>query len=456
MKINWVYDFYGIDTLPNSYNFNKIKSKLGNRDLNPINDDVKNLGGHGDLETCDIINHIDGNEFPTYSLKDLNSDFIDPKKEMFIYPIKINNLLIEAYHGKLFLFDYISEKIKIKKDKKNLYFLIEYLWEGEFFPQYFYTLYFELTLHKIPKQNVIFLTNTKNIKKLHDNFVNKNNIKEKIIVVHGNACMNGKYQDYKNNTSTFVKESFLENITKRESKALILNIRLRAHRVCLLTLLAGSNLLSQTKTSFDLDLNLYKDWDDMIEYWMQVRKPFSDWKYLKKFKKGFKPLSDIYKISLDFSDLDSVIGLGYETRSLYETTYFSLVTETLFFEESEFVSEKTFKPISQLHPFVILGSPNSLKYLHEYGFKTFSDFWDESYDTELDDTKRFIKVWELTESLINKSHDEWVTLLEKMKDILIYNRNLFIDLNKNISVPIQSNLINIFNNESLQANNRLF
>ena len=47
-------------------------------------------------------------------------------------------------------------------------------------------------------------------------------------------------------------------------------------------------------------------------------------------------------------------------------------------------------------------------------------------------------------------------LLEKMKDILIYNKNLFIDLNKNLSVPIQSNLIKIFNNEHLQANNRLF
>ena len=456
MKINWVYDFYGLDTIPNSYNFNRIKNKLGNRDINPIHDEIKNLGGMGDLETSDIENHLNGTKVATYSLEDLNSDFLKPKDEMFIYPIKLNNLLIDAYLGKISLFENISNRIKIKKDKKNLYFLIEYLWEGEFYPQYFYTLYFELTLHKIPKQNVIFVCNTKNINQLHETFLNKNNFKDKIHVFHGNACMNGKYQDYINNNSTFVNNSFLEKITKRESKALILNRRLRAHRVCLLTLLAGSDLLSKTKSSFDLDLNLYKEWDDMMEHWMQTRNPFSNFKYIKKFRKGFKPLSDINKILLDYSDLDNVIGLGYETPSLYENTYFSLVTETLFFEQSEFVSEKTFKPISQLHPFIILGSPHSLKYLREYGFKTFNNFWDESYDEEVDDTVRFIKVWELLESLLNKSDDDWIELLESMKDILIYNRNLFITLNKNLPKTITNNLKKIFENEPLQANQRLF
>ena len=60
------------------------------------------------------------------------------------------------------------------------------------------------------------------------------------------------------------------------------------------------------------------------------------------------------------------------------------------------------------------------------------------------------------EKVMNEAEITPLYILEKMKDILIYNRNLFIDLNKNLSVPIQSNLINIFNNESLQANNRLF
>ena len=61
--------------------------------------------------------------------------------------------------------------------------MIEYLWEGEFYPQFFYTLYFELTEHKIPKENVLLVTNTKNIKELHDDFILKNNFKDKIKVL---------------------------------------------------------------------------------------------------------------------------------------------------------------------------------------------------------------------------------------------------------------------------------
>ena len=456
MKINWVYDFIGSDTLPNSFDYETIRTKLGNRDLNPINDDIKNLGGYGSLATSDIVNQVNGNVVSTHSLIDLDESHLKNSSDIFIYPIKINDLLINLYYGKTTLLSNISEKIKIKKQKKNLYFLIEYLWEGEFYPQFFYTLYFELTEHKIPKENVLLVTNTKNIKELHDNFILKNNFKDKIKVLHANACMNGKYQDYINNNNTFVNDSILDVVSKRKNKTLILNRRLRAHRMCFLTLLANEDLLSETATSFDLDLNLYKEWDEMMEYWMQVREPFNDFKYIKKFRKGFTPLSKVNKQILDYDNIDGVIGLGHETPSLYKDTYFSIVTETLFFEESEFVSEKTFKPISQLHPFVVLGSPNTLSYLHEYGFKTFSKWWDESYDTELDNTKRFIKVWEVSKSLIEKSDEEWIEMLKEMKEILIYNRNLFLQINKSLTSTINDNIKKIFNNESLQANNRLF
>ena len=182
----------------------------------------------------------------------------------------------------------------------------------------------------------------------------------------------------------------------------------------------------------------------------KVREPFNDFKYIKKFRKGFTPLSKVNKQILDYDNIDGVIGLGHETPSLYKDTYFSIVTETLFFEESEFVSEKTFKPISQLHPFVVLGSPNTLSYFYEYGFKTFSKWWDESYDTELDNTKRFIKVWEVSKSLIEKSDEEWIEMLKEMKEILIYNRNLFLQINKSLTSTINDNIKKIFNNESLQ------
>ena len=69
-----------------------------------------------------------------------------------------------------------------------------------------------------------------------------------------------------------------------------------------------------------------------------------------------------------------------------------LVTETVATGRRQHLTEKTFKPIALKMPFVIVGTQGSLKYLRSYGFKTFSDLWDESYDDEIDDDLRIAKI----------------------------------------------------------------
>ena len=65
---------------------------------------------------------------------------------------------------------------------------------------------------------------------------------------------------------------------------------------------------------------------------------------------------------------------------------FWLVTETVNYAADKyyghvFLTEKTFKPIILKMGFLIAGCKGSLKKLRNLGFKTFSDYWDESYDT---------------------------------------------------------------------------
>jgi hypothetical protein len=98
----------------------------------------------------------------------------------------------------------------------------------------------------------------------------------------------------------------------------------------------------------------------------------------------------------------------YITRILndvYQDTWVSLITESSYFdyEHSVFISEKTFKPIACMQPFIIVGSKHTLKYLRKLGYQTFDGFIDESYD-DCDDDTRF--------SAIIKS-------LEKIKQIEI-------------------------------------
>jgi hypothetical protein len=56
-------------------------------------------------------------------------------------------------------------------------------------------------------------------------------------------------------------------------------------------------------------------------------------------------------------------------------------TETVYFGRRTHITEKTFKAIALEMPFVLVAPAGSLAYLREYGFKTFTDIFDESYDT---------------------------------------------------------------------------
>jgi hypothetical protein len=79
-------------------------------------------------------------------------------------------------------------------------------------------------------------------------------------------------------------------------------------------------------------------------------------------------------------------------------TLLQVVTETSYAGKKNHLTEKTFKPIVLQQPFIIVGNCGSLRYLKKYGFKTFSDVWDESYD-DVDDDTRIQKIANLLEEL---------------------------------------------------------
>ena len=62
-------------------------------------------------------------------------------------------------------------------------------------------------------------------------------------------------------------------------------------------------------------------------------------------------------------------------KSIFDKTLFHIANETEvdnFNNTALFYSEKTFKPISQMQPFVIYGQQGANKYLKELGYKTFN------------------------------------------------------------------------------------
>ena len=101
-----------------------------------------------------------------------------------------------------------------------------------------------------------------------------------------------------------------------------------------------------------------------------------------------------------------------------------LVTETVATGRRHHLTEKTFKPIALGMPFIIVGTQGSLRYLRSYGFKTFGDLWDESYDDELDDAKRIEKIAQVLE-LLESLEEDRQAIFESAHEIIEHNWNHF-------------------------------
>lgn len=68
----------------------------------------------------------------------------------------------------------------------------------------------------------------------------------------------------------------------------------------------------------------------------------------------------------------------------YNQTCYEIVNEGLNLEQVQddafFLTEKFIKPITMKHPFLMVNTKHSVKKLQDFGFKTFNNFIDESYD----------------------------------------------------------------------------
>jgi hypothetical protein len=99
-----------------------------------------------------------------------------------------------------------------------------------------------------------------------------------------------------------------------------------------------------------------------------------------------------------------------------------LVTETVATGRRHHLTEKTFKPIAMGMPFIIVGTQGSLKYLRSYGFQTFGDLWDESYDDEPDDHQRIEKIAKVLQQLETSDRQ---AIFESAQAIVQHNWNHF-------------------------------
>lgn len=118
---------------------------------------------------------------------------------------------------------------------------------------------------------------------------------------------------------------------------------------------------------------------------------------------------------------------GYvdQTKQIYPDILIDVVAETFTSGNCLFITEKTVRPILLKKPMIVMGSKNYLDYLHQMGFRTFSDFWNEDYDG-FEGANRFNKILKLLDELAKKSNSELEEMYLSMTYTLDHNYELLL------------------------------
>ena len=139
-------------------------------------------------------------------------------------------------------------------------------------------------------------------------------------------------------------------------------------------------------------------------------------------------ISELLPYEIDTHQLNTMhektsFSVDNNRKDLYSESYLYLTTETRFRDgTTPFLSEKTFRPIVNLQPFLYFGNYQSLKVLQKYGFKTFHPYIDESYDNEPDPKKRLVMLEQELVKFVNRPIQEIHDWYYSIIDILLYNQ----------------------------------
>lgn len=142
----------------------------------------------------------------------------------------------------------------------------------------------------------------------------------------------------------------------------------------------------------------------------------------KLILKNILPLSSPLTVDTDFpiGTLSAQLNIP-----LHQSALWNVVSETVFYHDKLHLTEKIFKPIVARRPFILVAAPGNLAYLKSYGFKTFDQWIDESYDTIQDPDQRIQAIVCELKQLCQLSQQELETMHQEMQEIFDYNFNHF-------------------------------
>jgi len=282
------------------------------------------------------------------------------------------------------------------------------------------------TKYSINPEAIIYLTGDQSCVDRYTHWCLLNDVERKIKVIPSMSLSTYLHKHYVRRNLNIKFDEILDYKRKNKNDIYLydcINMRPRVHRILNFLHLINSDLLDKGNIS----MSAQNEWDAYVDLthtsFLQNYGLPAD--IVSKLKPEMTP-----KVAKHNYDRELDMYYHYVERildNLYKNSWVSLVTESSYFdhEYNVFISEKTFKPIAAMQPFIILGSKNILRHLRNLGFKTFSPYIDESYSSK-DDGSRIENIM----NAIKKIQDipDKVEWFESMRDPIEHNHNLFLEI----------------------------
>ena len=155
------------------------------------------------------------------------------------------------------------------------------------------------------------------------------------------------------------------------------------------------------------------------------------------------PSKSLEQYNIEYDNLANLLSL----QENFNTSVFSVITESQYHERFGIITEKTFNAIVARHPFLMVGHKGALEHIKQLGFVTFEEMFDEEYDI-LENDQRIDYMLDANKGIITKE----LTLADKeelyhyQNAATDFNRNYFFDeFGNHAKNWLQTQLLNIWN-----------
>jgi hypothetical protein len=291
-------------------------------------------------------------------------------------------------------------------------------------------LHFTLRRDNIPLNKVILYSGSPSLKEMYDKLCYLRGIENQTRM---KICTT---EFFEFNTSYLMNEYKSRELPKNlnfdniEKTFICLNRNHRHHRINFLPMAAHAKFLN------DCYYTMPKICPTQGTEWtVNVSKDYTDAYNIKpETIEQINSMLPLIVDSDDFSDPAIFANNWGDNQYLYDASLISIVMETNYSDDQIFNTEKIFKPISYKHPFIIVGPCRTLEYLKTLGYRTFSNFWDERYDTIENPVHRMIEISNLCARIndlsISEKQDIFYGTVENTEHNYNLLKSMYIDPNQ--------------------------